>query len=373
MSNRPRALGLVLATAWWALACAGGAPAGVPSRAATPTAVPPAGPAGAAPGPTTAPPAPEPVRVGSTVGASDAGFFIADEKGYFREQGLSVEITPFASATEIVAPLGNNQLDVGGGAPSAGLGNAIARGIPLKIVADKGSAPPGFGYAGVLIRQELWDSGAIRSVADMRGRRLGINSTAGNTLEAAMDRLLREANLSTADIELVLLPFSDQPGALANGGIDLAFPIEPFVAFSVEQGVAHLFRRVDEFYPGQQIAVVFYGKEFAEQRPEIGRRFMLAYLRAARDYNDAFAKNDPAKRREVVDILVRNTPVKDPAVYDKMAMPGIAPDGRVNLQSLEMDQEYYLRVGKQQQAVDYRQVVDMSFADWATQQLGPYR
>jgi len=188
-----------------------------------------------------------------------------------------------------------------------------------------------------------------------------------------MDRLLREAGMTIADIELVPLPFGDQPGALANGSVDLAFPIEPFVAFSVEQGIAHLFRRVDEFYPNQQIAVVFYGREFAEQRPEVGRRFMLAYLKAARDYNDAFAKNDPAKRREVVDILVRNTPVKDPAVYDIMAMPGIAPDGRVNLESLEMDQEYYLRVGKQQQAVDYRQVVDMSFADWATQQLGPYR
>lgn len=369
MSTRRLALGPIVAILIGALGCAGGQPAAAPTRAETPAA---AAPARQSTTPPT-PPAPEPIRLGSTVGASDAGFFIAEDKGYFREQGLQVEITPFASATEIVAPLGNNQLDVGGGAPSAGLGNALARGIPLKIVADKGSAAPGFGYAGVLIRKELWDTGTIRTVADMRGRRLGINTTAGNTLEAAMDRLLREANLTTADLDMISLPFSDQPGALANGGVDLAFPIEPFVAFAVEQGVAHLFRRVDEFYPGQQVAVVFYGKDFAEQRPEVGRRFMLAYLRAARDYNDAFAKNDPAKRREVVDILIRNTPIKDPAVYDKMVMPGIAPDGRVNVQSLEMDQEYYIRVGKQQQPVDYRQAVDMSFADWAVQQLGPYR
>src|ERR687885_649031 len=72
---------------------------------------------------------------------------------------------PAAKPADTVAPLAAGQLDVGGGAPSAGLGNALARGLNLKIVADKGSTPPGFGYAGVVIRKDLWDSG-VRSPAD---------------------------------------------------------------------------------------------------------------------------------------------------------------------------------------------------------------
>lgn len=79
------------------------------------------------------------------------------------------------------------------------------------------------------------------------------------------------------------------------------------------------------------------------------------------------------KRRDVVDVLIRNTPLKDAALYEKMAMPGLDPNGRVNLQALEQDQEYYLRTGKQQTPIDLTQVVDSSFADWAVQQLGTYR
>src|SRR5712691_1768948 len=78
------------------------------------------------------------VRVGIANTSSDVGFFIADKKGYFNQEGIQVLFTDFESAAKMVAPLGSGQLDVGGGASSAGLYNAVARGINIKIVADKG-------------------------------------------------------------------------------------------------------------------------------------------------------------------------------------------------------------------------------------------
>ncbi|HEY4318229.1 MAG TPA: ABC transporter substrate-binding protein, partial [Herbaspirillum sp.] len=77
-----------------------------------------------------------PVRVGLANASSDVGFFIADKKGYFKQEGLSVSFTPFDSAAKMVAPLGAGQIEVGAGSPSVGLYNAIARGIEIKIVAD---------------------------------------------------------------------------------------------------------------------------------------------------------------------------------------------------------------------------------------------
>ena len=74
---------------------------------------------------------------------SDSGMHLAVEKGYFAEEGLDIESIPFDSAAQMVAPLGAGQLDAGGGSTSAGLFNAINRDLPLKIVADKGSFPPG--------------------------------------------------------------------------------------------------------------------------------------------------------------------------------------------------------------------------------------
>ena len=58
------------------------------------------------------------VRVGIVNASSDVGFFIADKKGYFREEGISVSFTEFDSGARMVAPLGTGQLDVGAGSVS---------------------------------------------------------------------------------------------------------------------------------------------------------------------------------------------------------------------------------------------------------------
>src|SRR4051812_8340187 len=93
-----------------------------------------------------------PVGVGMTNVSSDAGFFIADKKGYFRDEGIAVTMTPFASAAKMIAPLGTGQLEVGGGTVAAGLYNAVERGINMKIVADKASVKEGYEYSTLLVR-----------------------------------------------------------------------------------------------------------------------------------------------------------------------------------------------------------------------------
>ena len=62
----------------------------------------------------------ETVRVGIVGASSDAPFFIADAKGYFSAEGLSLELTSFDSGAKMVAPLGTGDLDAGGGAVSVG-------------------------------------------------------------------------------------------------------------------------------------------------------------------------------------------------------------------------------------------------------------
>jgi len=83
------------------------------------------------------------VTVGAAGTTSDAPIYIADKKGYFNDEGLAVKVTDFRSAADMVAPLGTGELDVGAGSASAGLYNAVLRGVRIKIVADKASPPPG--------------------------------------------------------------------------------------------------------------------------------------------------------------------------------------------------------------------------------------
>ena len=110
-----------------------------------------------------APPArgddPVTIHVGALNIGSDAPFLIADKKGYFRDEGLSVVFTIFPSAGQMVVPLSAGQLDVGGGAPAVGIYNAFSHGINVKVVADRASDGPGYGFVPLLVRTELIKSG----------------------------------------------------------------------------------------------------------------------------------------------------------------------------------------------------------------------
>ena len=64
------------------------------------------------------------LKCGSLGQAADVPIFVAQKKGWFREEGLQIEYVNFTSAANMVAPLGAGHLDIGGGSASAGLYNA---------------------------------------------------------------------------------------------------------------------------------------------------------------------------------------------------------------------------------------------------------
>ena len=85
------------------------------------------------------------VKVGAYASISDAPLYIAQEKGYFKEQGLDVEIVKIDSGAVLTTLLSTGDLDASGGSPGAGVYNAVRQGMQFKIVADKGSTLPGHG------------------------------------------------------------------------------------------------------------------------------------------------------------------------------------------------------------------------------------
>jgi len=76
------------------------------------------------------------LKVGVVGTTSDASFFIADAKGYFKAEGLTVSFIRFDSAAKMIVPLGSGELDAGGGATSSALYNAAKRDVNIKIVGD---------------------------------------------------------------------------------------------------------------------------------------------------------------------------------------------------------------------------------------------
>jgi NitT/TauT family transport system substrate-binding protein len=101
------------------------------------------------------------IMVGTASTISDAPLYIADRKGYFRKEGLDVELRNFRSAADIVLPLREGQIQVGVASVSARFFNAITDGIKIKIVADKGSSVPGYGGIKILFARTISTAGAI--------------------------------------------------------------------------------------------------------------------------------------------------------------------------------------------------------------------
>ncbi|HEX7069595.1 MAG TPA: ABC transporter substrate-binding protein [Rhodothermales bacterium] len=311
------------------------------------------------------------VRIGDLGVVSDAPFYIAEDLGFFKQQGIDVKLTRFASSPAVIAPLTQGQIDVAGGSPTAGLYNAIAIGSGFKIVADKAKTPKGFGYNGLIIRQDLWDSG-VKDLAGLKGKTIAILGGKGSSSDAGLYRAATDLNLKLSDFKIIKMAASDLPAAFANKAIDAAVAIEPQLTQLVAGGQAAVWQRMDQYYPDHQMGLVLYSEKFIAAHPDTAAKFMTAYIQAARYYTDAFVKGDAAKRAEVVKILISHTTVKDPKLYDSMAMAYIDPNGTINVDTMNADQHYFVSEDAQDKVVDLSKAIDMSFVDSAVKALGPY-
>jgi NitT/TauT family transport system substrate-binding protein len=313
------------------------------------------------------------VTVGVAGTTSDAPIYIADRKGYFREEGVAIKVIDFRSASDMVAPLGTGQLDAGAGSASAGLYNAVLRGVLIRIVADKASSSPGYGATKILVRRDLADSGRYRSPQDFKGMRFAMNAP-GVSNTATLNALLRSVGLRFSDVETLNLPFPDHVVALHNKAVDGSASVEPGPTIAIKGGYAVLVKADDEIIPNHQIAVLLYSESFAG-KADVARRFMRAYVRAVRFYNGALKDGHMAgpNADEVISILAAATPIKDTDIYRAITPTGINPDGKVNVQSLADDLAFYREQGLVEGGVKLDQLVDQSFADAVVRELGVYR
>ncbi|HHY75773.1 MAG TPA: ABC transporter substrate-binding protein [Firmicutes bacterium] len=307
------------------------------------------------------------VTVGLKQVISDSGVLIGVAKNYYKDLGIEIEMTQFATGQDMINALAAGQLDVGCTVTASGLFNAMIRGLPVKVVADKGINVPDMGYYRLVIRSDLKDT--IKDFTDLKGRKLAIVGTASLD-EIALDRCLNAGGLTLEDVDVqVIRSFPDIIAAMSNGSIDGGMVIEPFVTQAIELGIADPWKDPKEYDPDAQTALLVYGKSILE-RPEVAKRFMVAYIQALRDYNDAFF-HDKGKD-EIIDILVKYSTVTDKALYDKMYPTGLNPDGYVRMKGVQMDLDWYKARGLLMGDLTAEQAVDNSYVDFALSVLGKY-
>ncbi len=295
-----------------------------------------------------------------------APYWVAEEKGYFDEQGLDVEFQSFKSGSFMIPLLATGDLDAGGGQVGPELLNAVSQDLDVRIVCSQGQEPPGYADSPFLVRKDLFDSGEITSPADLKGKRVAINVPRG-LAEFMVVGVLEQGGLTLDDVEITTMPFPDMNAAFANNAIDAAFLPHPLAGQAIGEGYAVILVDGDEIYDSPQTGVLYFGKRLlAPENKEIGVRFLAAYLKAVRDLQGEGWFAD-----EHVNIVSEYTHIPVPAIKSGVVMY-FGVNGQINQSSVEDMIEYYVSQGYTElsEPIPFLELYESTFLDEALERIG---
>ncbi len=306
------------------------------------------------------------VHVGIAKALATAATEIAIEKGYFKDAGIRVETSELDSAANAMAILAQGQFDLVEGGISVGFFNAIERGLPVGIVADRVSTPLNHK---LLIRSDLKD--VIKSPADLKGKTIASNGP-GSVTTYEVGKILASSGLRIEDVNIKILSFVQMGVALTNKALDAALVIPPWGMQYVEQGVATILADPDDYADPKPltIAVNLINTDWAAKHADLLRKYFVAYQHAVRDYCQAY--HGGKNRNEVIDILVRTGMESRRDVIERFPWPARNISGHVNMPSILDMQKYYIAEKLATRAFSPERLFDPQFVDYADQQLGPF-
>jgi len=289
------------------------------------------------------------VRVASVPYLSFAPLFIAEDEGDFAREGISIRWTKLETNAEATASLAGGRLDVTGGVPTIGDLRAIQRGSRVRIVADKGfEEPGGCGFTSLLIRPGFPPRGGLPTPEDLRGAR--VRTSVGTVVDFLFDRFLAREGVEPGSVRRVTLPASIVGRAFANGAIDMALLAEPERTRLLRSGEARLWMPATDFYPGFQLAYIFFGPRMLGADRALGVRFLRAYLRGIGRYR-------AGKTLRNVEILARRTGLSAEIIRACCWIP-VRPDGEIDPSTLHAFQEWAVAGGLLPRALPLSEVWD---------------
>jgi NitT/TauT family transport system substrate-binding protein len=313
------------------------------------------------------------VKVGYLAGTSWGPLFLAQERGYFDEVGLDVESSPFGNYASQVPLIAQGMLHVAGCANAVVCYNAFARGLDLRVVTDLSSAgktEKSRGSSALVVRKDLYDNGTIREPRDLIGRTLYTQAGPGSGQHAWAGHWLIEHGVDPAAMDWTQLQFPDLFAAMQNGAAEVGFQSEPFVTAGVTRGVHQILATAEQMEPGLQQTFVMYCTCIDGLGPQVGERFMVAWLRASRDLTNAMEYG--IDEDAVIRILTENTPIKDPEVHRQSKYPWRNPNGEVNSAVLQADANFFAELGLMSQ-VDISPAFEDRYRQFAVSYLGEYQ
>lgn len=200
-------------------------------------------------------------------------WYIAQDKGYFADQGVDAKITSFDDDSQMTAALGSGQVDVANAASHSAL-----------QWLENGQE----GYIGLLLDTSLTAdavlaSDGISSITDLKGKKVAYEE--GSVSNLLLDHALTENGMSINDVESVPMAPSDAAVALSSGRVDAAVTYEPYITDSLAQNSSIKKLYTADKKEGLISDVLFISKKALEEKPEAVRKTIAAWGPAVDFYN----------------------------------------------------------------------------------------
>ena len=256
---------------------------------------------------------------------------IAERKGFFKEQGLDVEINDFGGGAKSLQALVGGSVDVVTGAYEHTI-RMQAKGQDIRAVLELGRFP-----AIVLaVRKALADK--VKSPADLKGLKIGVTAPGSSTYLMAV-YAMSKAGLKASDASFIGIGGgASAVAAVKNGQVDAISHLDPVISKLYADGEITLLidTRTEEatkalFGGTNPAAVLYLKKEFADANPVTTQRLTNA-LYAALTW---LAKATPAEVADTVppEYLLGDRPLYEAAV--KASLPSYSRTGVVTKEGMD--------------------------------------
>lgn len=238
------------------------------------------------------------LKVGLMPDIDSVPFIIAQEKGFFKDEGVTVELQHFKSAMDRDSALQSGNLD-GGVSDMLAAGFAKAGGFDVKMT----SMTDG-NYCLI-----AGTANNAASISEMKGQNISVSKN--TIIEFVLDQMLAQNQMNEADINKTVIPqIPTRLEMLQNGKLDAAVLPEPMGSIAVKNG-CHMVNSSEamQINPG----VMVFTADSVENKTEQIKAMYRAYNRAVEYLN-----NTP--QAEYMDLVIEKAGLP-PATKDALTMP----------------------------------------------------
>ena len=221
-------------------------------------------------------------RVGVLRLSSSAPVFIAQDKGYFRDAGLDIDLKFFDAAQPIAVATTSGDVDFGVTAFTAGLYNLAGKGT-LKVIGGMSRERAGYPLIGYFASNNAYAAG-LKTPKDLAGKRVAVTQI-GSSFHYSLGLLADKYGFKLADVKVLpLQSLSNAAAALKGETVDAALLPVSTARKLMDDGGARLLGWVGDETPWQ-LGAVFASPKTLGNKPLVTK--LLAVLkRADREYHD---------------------------------------------------------------------------------------